>query len=114
LGEITDVEQPSVRFAEKNGWLALKLNNPWCRGYPDRLYVGYEYHIYIEYKIPGKKPSKLQWKRINDLRKRGAFAFWSDNKEFTKEILKYAMETRRRSIKSVEYDDESGGGRFIC
>ncbi|HEX2239270.1 MAG TPA: hypothetical protein VHJ19_13305, partial [Gammaproteobacteria bacterium] len=44
-------------------------------GWPDtEIYMPYGYTLHIEFKAPGKPASKLQKKRIRDLRERGHMA----------------------------------------
>ena len=72
------------------------------RGWPDHLFVNRNgLHLWIEFKKPGKNPSKLQYYRIKQLRDQSAVAYWTDNLEGAKKLLdKY-----RCVAESIVYDD---------
>ena len=75
-----DIELAVVKHAKKKGFIVLKLNNPWSKGWPDRLFISPEgNHIYIEFKVPGKKPRPLQASRMRDLDAHGCVTFAVDN-----------------------------------
>ena len=83
-----EIEQAVVKYAEKNGFVVLKLNNPWSKGWPDRLFISPTgSHVYIEFKRPGGNLRKLQQKRIDQLVQNGCTVWVSDNKEESIEIL---------------------------
>tara|TARA_R110000851_G_scaffold134448_2_gene269744 strand:+ start:165 stop:446 length:282 start_codon:yes stop_codon:yes gene_type:complete len=83
-----DIENKVVKWAEKNGFIVLKLNNPWSRGWPDRLFISpMGNHVYIEFKRPGGKVRKLQMHRQRQLHKNMCRAFMVDNEELAIEIL---------------------------
>lgn len=74
------IEEDVIKWAKKNSWLVLKLNNPWSKGWPDRLFISpLGHHIYIEFKKPGKKPRKLQEKRLSSLADNNCVVYWFDN-----------------------------------
>ena len=56
----------------KTGGRALKFASPFEAGYPDRLILlpgGRA--VWVELKAPGRKPTKRQWARIEELRALG-------------------------------------------
>ncbi len=58
------IEREVVKYAERNGWLAIKLNSGGNRGKPDRLFLKDGRTVFIEFKATGKPLQKLQkyWK----------------------------------------------------
>lgn len=82
------VEQPATDYAEKIGYISLKFTPTGQRGWPDHLFINlYGHHVYIEFKKPKKKPSKLQLYRLKQLTQRGVSAYWTDNLSTAKKIL---------------------------
>lgn len=68
-----DLERKLVRSVEKNGGKALKLNSG-IRGMPDRLILlPGGVIMFVELKVPGKKPRPLQEKRLKDLNRLGFY-----------------------------------------
>jgi hypothetical protein len=59
-------------------------------GTPDFLCCINGRFVGIETKAPGKRPSKWQQHRINQINKAGGVAFWTDNLEYTRTMLKAA------------------------
>ena len=55
-----DVEKKVTEYAKKQGWLSFKWVSPAQRFVPDRLYFKDGRVIIIEFKAPGKKPTKAQ------------------------------------------------------
>ena len=83
-----EIEIIVVNRAEKMGFIVLKLNNPWSKGWPDRLFISPQgKHIYIEFKRPGGRVRKLQLKRHKQLRKNRCAVFICDNIGDALEIL---------------------------
>ena len=60
------IESKTVNYAKSNGWLVFKFISPGNRGVPDRLFIRYSIVFFIEFKAPGKKPTKLQ-KKVHDI-----------------------------------------------
>tara|TARA_R100001198_G_scaffold82714_2_gene55930 strand:+ start:123 stop:398 length:276 start_codon:yes stop_codon:yes gene_type:complete len=56
------IEKDSVAEAKKHGWFSFKVVSPNFRGAPDRAFIKDGMTVYIEYKQPGKQPTKLQAK----------------------------------------------------
>lgn len=90
-----DIEDVVVNWAKKNGFLAPKVKFAEA-GWPDRLFISPIGHtIFIEFKRPGFKPDPLQEFRLDQLRKRGIPATWTDNTVEGINILKAAVEPAR-------------------
>ena len=93
-----DVEGKASDYAESIGYISLKINVVGQRGWPDHLFVNtHGHHVWIEFKKPGEKPSKLQDYRLQQLREQGAEAHWTDNLARAKDILDAAVDTARVS-----------------
>lgn len=63
------IEKAITQFAERRGWLSYKWASPAHRGVPDRLFFRHGILVIVEFKAPGKKPTKLQnyvHKQLND------------------------------------------------
>lgn len=72
------VERLVVSEAKKLGIRSIKLASPGDVGKPDRMFYRHGKVCFIEFKAPGKKPTALQMKWINDLRTEGFAADWFD------------------------------------
>lgn len=59
------IEQAVCHHATAHGWLVLKLAGPAHRGQPDRLFLKGGKAVFVEFKAPGRKPTRLQrwWQR---------------------------------------------------
>jgi|TARA_R100001244_G_scaffold37745_1_gene34314 hypothetical protein len=55
-----DIEKKVTEYAKKQGWLSCKWVSPAQRFVPDRLYFKDGKVIMIEFKAPGRKPTKAQ------------------------------------------------------
>jgi hypothetical protein len=54
------IELKTTQFAMKMGWASFKWTSPSARGVPDRLYFKKGEVKIVEFKAPGKKPTKRQ------------------------------------------------------
>ena len=75
------IEQKVCQYAKSKGWLVYKFTSPNNRGVPDRLLLKDGKTVFIEFKAPGKKPSRLQDFVINQIRKQNFNVFVVDNLE---------------------------------
>lgn len=83
------IEDDVVRWAKKSGWIILKLNNPWSKGWPDRLFISPEGdHVYIEFKKPGGRVRKLQKVRAAHLIRNGCQVYLCDNVDSAIQVLR--------------------------
>lgn len=66
---------------EKNGWWVYKVHgNTWSRnGIPDLVCIKEGTTVWIELKMPGKKPSKIQEVEMQNMKFHGANVFVCDN-----------------------------------
>ena len=56
----SEIEKKVSNYAKTQGWLSYKFVSPSNRGVPDRIYLKAGKCIFIEFKAPKKKPTKLQ------------------------------------------------------
>jgi len=61
------IERTVCQFAKANGCLVIKQASPGNRGIPDRLFIRNGKCMFLEFKSPKKKPTKLQTKWISAL-----------------------------------------------
>lgn len=54
------IEKKVSDYAKSLGWLCYKFSSPGNRAVPDRIYMRDSIVFFIEFKAPGKEPSKLQ------------------------------------------------------
>lgn len=70
------------------GGIAIKYFSPFRTGYPDRLVMLPKGHtIWVELKSTGKKPTKLQLKRHEELRLLGQVVYVCDSKASVDELI---------------------------
>lgn len=81
------IEKAVCEAARRAGWLTYKFVSPTQRGVPDRLFIRDGDFVFIEFKAPGKRPSKLQDMQIAKLRKAGCEVHVVDNVENGKGVL---------------------------
>jgi len=82
------VEREVCRFARERRILVMKLSGPNLRGQPDRLFLNNKISCFLEFKAPGKKPTKLQQHWLEKLSAEGFHATWCDDVERGKEYLR--------------------------
>ena len=61
------IEKKVSDYAKLLGWISYKFTSPQNRGVPDHIYFREGHTILIEFKAPGKLPTKLQQKHISRL-----------------------------------------------
>ena len=82
-----DLETKSSSFARARGWLTFKFNSMSQRGVPDRLFFRNSILLIVEFKAPGKKPTKLQEVIHKRFRDHGFEVHVIDNLDQAKRIL---------------------------
>lgn len=75
------IETKVCEIAKRNGWLTFKFVSPAHRGVPDRIFIREGRIVFIEFKAPGKQPTKLQAHTINKLREAGCEVWVCDSVE---------------------------------
>ena len=72
MTELKDVETPTIEYAERRGFEYRKVKWVGRRGAPDNLFgdpTGQQVPpFFVEFKAPGKKPRRDQWREIHGLR----------------------------------------------
>lgn len=68
-----DIEYAVGRHGKKTGWLNYKFQSPNNRGVPDRIFMRGGTILFIEFKRPGAKPSRLQKRVHSQIREHGGF-----------------------------------------
>lgn len=80
MGAESDLEKKVVAWAKSQGCLAYKFSSPAHRGVPDRVFIGPGGKVlFLELKAPGNKPTPLQARELEILRKQGCNAHWAEN-----------------------------------
>ena len=54
------IERAVCRYARDRGWLAFKWVSPGHRGVPDRIFFRNGEVLLVEFKAPGRRPTRLQ------------------------------------------------------
>jgi len=75
------------RTAKEAGWLVFKFVSPSNSGVPDRIFIKDGRVVFIEFKAPGKKPTKLQERIIGKIRNAGVEVYVCDNVEDARNAL---------------------------
>lgn len=75
------VRAPVLRWAKKHGVLHIRMHmgRGASAGWPDDLFIKDGRAVWIEFKRPGKAPTPLQTRRIEELRAAKAKAGWHDS-----------------------------------
>lgn len=82
------IESVVCKYASDHGWLVFKFSAPNHRGVPDRLMIKDGVTVYVEFKAPGKKPTGLQLRTHDKIRKAGATVLIIDDIEQGKKQIK--------------------------
>ena len=86
------IEKTVTDWAKERGWIVLKFTPRGDRGWPDRLFISrWGSHVWIEFKRPGKEPTKLQHKRLQQLQDNKCHAVWTNSIEDGINYLKEYM-----------------------
>jgi hypothetical protein len=90
-----DIEGKASDYSETIGYIPLKVRVTGQRGWPDHVFVNrHGHHVWIEFKKPGETPTKLQYHRLDQLRKQGAEAHWADNYARAKSLLTMSQNSK--------------------
>lgn len=87
----SNVELAVVAWAENHGWMSRKISYIGRRGCPDRLFAGYGYGIFVEFKAPGQNPEPHQQRELLRLEEAGVPVHVIDNVADGIDVLKVAM-----------------------
>jgi len=82
------LERKACNIIKTLGGLALKFSPTSSRGYPDRVILLDNAHLFfVEFKKRGLKPTKLQKLRATSLRERGYSVYFCDSIDEFNNIL---------------------------
>ena len=82
------VEKEACEYAERRGWMVVKLMMCSIDSMPDRMFLRKGVVIFIEFKRPGKEATVKQAKRHRDIQAKGIKTYVCDDLDEAKEILR--------------------------
>lgn len=83
-----EIERKVCDYAKKQGLLVYKFTSPQRRAVPDRLFICEGGRMFfVEFKAPGKSPTRLQEAEHVRLRNQGATVYVADDVEQGKAII---------------------------
>jgi hypothetical protein len=86
-GSEAELEKRVRETCQLNGWKRKKMSSPGTKGTLDDYMLKDGRHVWIELKMPGNKPSPLQWQEIEDIRNHLGEAWWCNTLEQVCAIL---------------------------
>jgi len=81
------IEKAVCAYAKLKGCLVIKLAGQNQRGQPDRLFIRTGRCLFVEFKAPGKRPTALQIKWLNELNNNGMAVAWCDDIDQGKQLI---------------------------
>ncbi len=84
-----EIEKKVKDYAKSKGWLTYKWVSPQNRGVPDSIFIKDGNVVFIEFKAPGKKPTKLQQKTIDAMLAQDCFVYVADSVEGATAVLDF-------------------------
>ena len=75
------IEKKVSDYATSKGWLVYKFSSPNTRAAPDKIFMRDGVVFFIEFKAPGKLPTKLQYANHKRITAHGVSVFVIDNIE---------------------------------
>jgi len=63
------------------------------KGVPDLHFTFWGFSVWVEVKQPGKKPTTLQFKRIEEISQAGGFATWVESREGFENYMLWILNT---------------------
>ena len=90
-----EIEKKCCDHARKLGFLVYKFVSPTQRGVPDRMFIAFGRTLFIEFKAPGKKPTKLQRHHMDKLTAAGMDCIVIDSLETGRQFLENTYENYR-------------------
>lgn len=73
------IEKDACKWAVRNGWMAVKLQDLGNTGWPDRTFIKNGKVLWVEFKAPGGRLSPKQRVRILAIRAHGGHVLVSDS-----------------------------------
>jgi len=85
----SQIERAVCDIAKEKGWKNYKLNGPGDRGKPDRMFLSIGGRVkFVEFKSPGKRPTKLQVYQLEQLTAMGFECYVIDSIEAGADLFK--------------------------
>lgn len=81
------LEAALVRECKRRGLYCRKFASPAHAGVPDRIIAGHGKVLFLELKSPGNKPTPLQQRELDELKRLGMVAAWTDTFEGVVSLL---------------------------
>ena len=81
------LERQLVAYCKQNGVYCRKFVSPGCAGVPDRILLRAGQVVFLELKSPGKKPSALQTREMELIRRAGGVAMCEDSWEVIQSLI---------------------------
>ncbi len=81
------IQKHVCNYARKNGWIVFKFASPAQKGVPDCLFIKSGRVLFVEFKKPGAKPTKLQAHTHEIMRGAGARVYVIDDVVEGKELF---------------------------
>lgn len=82
MGQESKIESAVCKYAQSKGCYVRKFSSPSRAGVPDRLFLTPNGLVFfIEFKAPGKRPTALQQREIDEIENRHGLAKWVDSVE---------------------------------
>tara|TARA_R110000824_G_scaffold8441_4_gene38374 strand:- start:592 stop:870 length:279 start_codon:yes stop_codon:yes gene_type:complete len=72
-----EIERKLTKWAKENKVLSYKFSSPARRGVPDRIFIANGITLFLELKVVGKRPTKLQLRELDRINEAGAVADWA-------------------------------------
>jgi hypothetical protein len=72
-----EIERKLTKWAKENKVLSYKFSSPARRGVPDRIFISGGVTLFLELKVVGKRPTKLQLRELDRINVAGAVADWA-------------------------------------
>ena len=101
-------ERDAVKWAKKRGWITYKLGGSGDRGKADRLFLHRRVIVFMEFKAPGEKPSKLQLWHARQLERVGYKTHFPTSCEEAITILEQVYEINNASELATEAISREG------
>ena len=87
-----EIEKKIAAWAKRNGVYTRKFTSPSHRGVPDRIFIANGETLFLELKVEGKKPTKLQLKEIDKINQAGGCADWAVGfEEAVRKVIHHLM-----------------------
>ena len=81
------IEQKVCAAAKSKGWLVHPKAAAGTRGWPDRTFIKSDQLLFVEFKAPGKKPTRLQEHMHQKLEAQGYKVYVVDSVEAGLELF---------------------------